>query len=131
MSNIFAPYARIKNGIVTFNAGSGALGPGHKNQHLNLDTNGAIYAVAGGVISYYGAGLPFDSNGRLVIEAANPVRVDQATPFTATNAVAVGADADAITRVDQGVGFTSEGRFAATGSGTATAFSNGFDEGFG
>jgi len=74
VSNIFQPLVRSTGGVVPFNIGTGALGTVVKNQHLNLDESGAVYASIEGVINHYGAGLPFDINGRLVIAPISEYR---------------------------------------------------------
>ena len=101
MSNIFT-YLSRGTGALAFNIGSGALGAVVKSQHLNLDDVGGVYAVLDGTITHYGAGLPFDADGRLVVSEGAVARVDQTMPFTASGAVSIETGV-AGTRVSQGL----------------------------
>ena len=109
MSNIFQPLTRSSGGVVPLNIGVGVLGTTVKNQHLNLDTSGAVYAVSGGAVNHHGAGLPFDSNGRLIVSASPTARVDQSIPFTAAGAVAIGG---AISYYGQSIAYDVNGALA-------------------
>jgi hypothetical protein len=109
MSNIFAPYAKIHSGIIKFN--NGAIGTVVKNQHLNCDDQQQIYAVVDGTIDHYGAGLPFDSQGRLVTTNTAKVRTDQGIPFAANGGIPLGG---ATSYYDQGIAFDATGALATT-----------------
>ena len=104
MSNIFQPVVNDTGGALPLVVGAGPLVSPVKNQHLNLDSTGNVYA-SNAAITHYGAGLPFDANGRLVVQIAAVDRVDQLIPFTASNAVAVGAGP--IDRYAQGLAFNA------------------------
>ena len=90
MSNIFSYLVRDTGGYIPFNSGSGPISGGIKSQHLWLDTEGAVYAVIDGIVDHWGAGLPFDINGRLVISTSPVAYFDQKMPFTANGLLAVG-----------------------------------------
>ena len=85
MSNIFQPLTRLCGGLLPIIVGSGPIaGTITSNQHLNLDEFGNVHCVSGGVITHYGAGLPFDGDGRLVLDDAftlSKAYVDQGIPF--------------------------------------------------
>ena len=111
MSNIFS-YLNRSDGRIPLNLGSGALVSPVESQHLNLDDAGAVYAALDGTIAFYGAGLPFDADGRLVVSTGVAVDVTQSIPFTATGAVAI-VDVPVLVgdeRATQGILFAVDGR---------------------
>lgn len=111
MSNIFQPLVRDTAGVIPMNIGVGPLVDPVKNQGLNLDATGAVYAVSGGAIDHYSSALPFDVNGRLVVSAAPKTYVDQTIPFTATGAVATGGVKSFI---GQGIAYDAAGLLATS-----------------
>jgi hypothetical protein len=111
MSNIFQPLVRSTGGVIPLNIGVGELVDPIKNQHLNLDDTGAVYAISNGTIQHYGAGLPFDVFGRLVVSAAPKIYVDQSIPFTALNSVAIGG---VKSYVSQGIAYDADGLLATS-----------------
>ena len=110
MSNIFQPLVRETGGRLPLNIGDGPLVDPIKNQHLNLDSNGAIYASFDGVINHYGAGLPFDVDGRLIISTLDPIRFDQTIPFNSAQVLSVSEDP--ISHYSQGLAYTSDSSLA-------------------
>ena len=114
MSNIFSYLVRDTGGYVPFNTGTGPIIGGVKSQHLWLDTEGAVYAVIDGIIDHWGAGLPFDADGRLVVSSDAASYFSQALTFTASGALAV---TDTGIYFDQGVVHGSGGTLGGTGLG--------------
>jgi hypothetical protein len=106
MSNIFS-YLNHTDGTIPMNTGVGALVSPVSSQHLNLDATGAVYSVLNGTTSHYGAGLPFDTNGRLVISNNAITRVDQSIPFAANGGVVTSALA--VDYVNQGIQYDVNG----------------------
>lgn len=75
--------------MLSVNVGTGAPLAPARDQGLSFDANGAIYATITTPPSQFYYGLPFDADGRLVIENAPITYYSQGIPFTANNAVAV------------------------------------------
>ena len=107
MSNIFTYLVRDTGGVIPLNVGSGPISVPIKSQHLNIDSDGNIYA-SNGVIDHYGAGLPFDVDGRMVISSEPVAYVDQAIPFAAGGGVSFAAGGGD-PYFDQGLQFSSVG----------------------
>jgi hypothetical protein len=127
MSNIFQPLTRDNGGILPLNIGIGVLVDPVKNQHLNLDATGAVYAILDGAINHHGAGLPFDIDGRLVVSSGALSYWDQSIPFTATGAVCLGGG---IGHIDQSLSYDAEGKLSQTAvilGAFSSAFSSAFD----
>ena len=106
MSIIFGNLVR-PTGVLPLIIGVGPLGSIVRSQHLNLNDSGQVYSVFNGAITHYGAGLPFDTNGRLVVTSNAVDRIDQGVPF-ATNGGMVIEDTDTaiIDHINQGVPYT-------------------------
>ena len=114
MSNIFTYLVRSTLGAIPVDLGSGVTDNPMASQGLNLDSTGAIYAVADGVIDHYHQGLPFDENGRLVVTEDPKVRVDQSIPFSVDGFMCLGDEG--ISYISQGLAYTALGAIAFTGS---------------
>ena len=114
MSNIFSYLVRDTGGYVPFNSGTGHISNGIKSQHLWLDTEGAVYAVVDGTIDHWGAGLPFDVNGRLVVSSGAPDYFSQGLAFTADGMLATSSETG--TYYSQGLIYAPDGALGATGS---------------
>jgi hypothetical protein len=80
-----------------------------------VDDAKQIYSATGGVIDHYSQGLPFDVDGRLVVEVDTIAYYDQGIGFTASGALAIGDDV--ISYYDQGVGFSVDGGLSQSGAG--------------
>ena len=116
MANPFGPFARANNGIIQFNDGSGPLVDPVGFQGLNCDSENKIYSNTGGDIDHYHNGLPFDVDGRLVVQADYVISYDQGMPFTFDGRLCIG-DAIPIT-YDQGIAFSASGGMTQEGAGS-------------
>lgn len=89
--SIFQVIARTNGGVIPAKHGSGPVATPYYFQHLMLDDVGAVYTVnlaQAALPIHYGAGIPFDNDGRVVISANSVVRVTQGIPFANNGAIA-------------------------------------------
>lgn len=119
VSNIFH-HVISRNQSLTLNVGSGAPVAPLGSQGLLLDDTGAIYATTTTPPTKIQYALPFDDDGRLVVEDAAPSYYDQGLPFTPNSALSVTDDNTMLT-FDQGVPFGPSGGIYANGLGPPTA----------
>ena len=110
MSNIFAPLVR-PFGTLPIVVESGPAVGHEAYMHMLVDDDGLLLC-SNDQIHHYGAAVPFDINGRVVISASDVARWDQGIPFTASGAVAVLLD-PSVAQWDQGLTFLSSGHIAA------------------
>lgn len=115
MSLGFQQIIRQNNGILVLNVGTGAPIDPVPSQGLLVDEDGAIYASNDTSPDHWANGLPFDVNGRLVVEESLPVIFDQGLPFSASGAVAVTENTGIGGHYNQGVRFESNGALAVEG----------------
>jgi hypothetical protein len=114
MSNIFAAYTRsVDGGDLPVSSDA----QDHENMHLWIDATSYINVVVDGVVDHYGAGLPFDADGNMVVGSDAVDYRSQGVPFTAAGRVAVASGARAYH--DQGVWFTASGHVSGIGTGVA------------
>ena len=91
MSNVFQHLVRDTGGAIPLEIGSGAPVSPVSDQGLLINSDGQIYANDQATIAFFLNGLPFDTNGRLVVHLGGDVSyLDQAVPFTAENRIAIG-----------------------------------------
>jgi photosystem II stability/assembly factor-like uncharacterized protein len=114
MSIIFQQVIAQNNGVLALNVGTDAPVDPVESQGLLIDAAGAIYATTSVPPTHYVYGLPFDDNGRLVVEAAAISYYDQGLPFTANGALAGENDVES-GYYSQGVFFGASGAIAVTG----------------
>lgn len=111
MSNIFQPYTRHSSGDIPLNIGVAVPVGFTLSQGLKVDEAGAIYAVLDGTINHYNAGLPFNSDGRLVVSNNPQVRVDQGIPFAASGGMSLGGGID---HYDQSLSYDENSSISTT-----------------
>lgn len=121
MSNIFGPFCRDQ-GIVLFNDGSGPVGTHNIFQSLKVNDLKEIFSNTGGDIDHYAHGLPFDVDGRLVVDTGAIAYYDQGLPFSADGRLIIAGD-DIPVRYDQGVPFSADGGLSQSGGGAPTMVS--------
>jgi hypothetical protein len=114
MSILFAPII-AQNGILSLNVGTGAPVNPVSSQGLLLDETGAVYATTTTPPALYAFALPFDLNGRLVVEDEPIAYYAQGLPFTANGALSVGTSTGVDEFYNQGMGFNSDGSVIASG----------------
>ena len=114
MSIIFHPVIAQNNGVIALNTGSGAPVDPVECQGLLIDDAGAIYATTTTPPTKYAYGLPFDDDGRLVIEEAAVAYYSQGLPFTANNALA-GENNVSSGHYNQGLFISDSGALAVSG----------------
>ena len=114
MSIIFAEIIN-QNGTLSLNLGTGAPVDPVESQGLLLDDLGQIYATDTVPPTKYAYGLPFDDNGRLVLEDDTIAYYSQGLPFTANNALAAANDEAVGGFYNQGLRFNDSGTLAVTG----------------
>ena len=87
MSNIFAPLVRPYGTLPVLIESGPAVGH-TEYMHMLVDNDGYLLC-SNDAINHYGAAVPFDTHGRVVVSAAAVARWDQGIPFTASGAVAM------------------------------------------
>ncbi len=92
MSIIFHQITSQNGGVLPLNLGSGAVVGGIPSQGLLVDEDGAVYATLDTPPAAWLAGLPFDANGRLVVEQGAITSYFGGLAFTATGALSVSED---------------------------------------
>ena len=113
MGIIFAPII-AQSGLLPLNVGTGAPVDPIGCQGLLLDSAGAIYASTTTPPARYYYGLPFDADGRLVVEEAAISYYDQGLPFTSSNALAATTGSSSLT-YNQGMPLGDGGALLASG----------------
>jgi hypothetical protein len=111
VSNIFAPLVRPYGTLPVLIESGPAIGTDY--MHMKVGDNGYLLC-SHDLIHHYGAAVPFDIYGRVVISAAAVVRWDQGIPFTAGGAVAM-QEAEDVAHWDQGLTFLDTGHIATGG----------------
>jgi hypothetical protein len=112
VSNIFAPLVRPYGTLPVLIESGPAVGH-TEYMHMLVDIGGFLLC-SNDAIDHYGAALPFDINGRVVVSAAAVTRWDQDIPFTASGAVAM-VEALEAAHWDQGLTFLDTGHIVTGG----------------
>jgi hypothetical protein len=91
MALIFAPLVRLNDGKLPLSVGTGGFTPENYYLGMGVSPTGRVYAVLDGVIAHYSHGLPFDTDGRLVVSQTTPQRYDMSVPFALSGAISGGS----------------------------------------